>query len=271
MRAAMRWTAPMKAPCPPPTMPSRIGPSPDSTFLPLTILFLPELCTHRLYTHHCLEKLSVGLACGKVIEGLFRNPDDVAGNERRAFGRAVFGMLEAALPFEDCPGIVAVLRQLGEDAAEINLTVAQGAEASGAVYPTLVAGIDTLASVRVELGILHMERLDPLMVDVDKGEIVQLLQQEMRGIVVYVAALVASERIEKHFEGGTVENVLTWVNLVADIDAMVLVNIEYRLPSPGKLLEGFLDETGRALREWIKIRKGERPGKGNRDVKAQMA
>jgi hypothetical protein len=27
----------MKAPCPPPTMPSLIGPAPDSTCLPLTI------------------------------------------------------------------------------------------------------------------------------------------------------------------------------------------------------------------------------------------
>ena len=113
-----------------------------------------------------------------------------SGDEGRAFRGALLGMLEAAFPFEHRPGVVVVGGELGEDRAEIDLAVAQRAEAAGAVDPRLVAGIDALAAVRVELGILHVKRLDALVVDVDEGEIVEMLQHEMRGIVVDVAALV---------------------------------------------------------------------------------
>src|SRR5665213_264833 len=107
-------------------------------------------------------------------------------------------MLEAAFPFEHGPGGVAVLRELREDGREIDLSIAERAEAPGSRDPGLVAGIDALPAGRIELGVLHVEGLDALVVDVDEIEIVELLQQEMRGGVVDGAALVGAELGEKH-------------------------------------------------------------------------
>ena len=140
-----------------------------------------------LDSHHCAQLL-VGRAAGEIVERLFRHADDVVLDERRAFGRAVLGMLQAALPFEHRPAVVVVLRQLGEDAAEIDLPVAERAEAAGPVDPALIAGIDALPAGRIELGVLDVKRLDALVIDVDEGEIVELLQQEVRRVVVDVAA-----------------------------------------------------------------------------------
>jgi hypothetical protein len=110
-------------------------------------------------------------------------------------------VLQAAFPFQHRPAVIVVLRELGEDAGEIDLPVAERAEAAGAVDPALVAGIDALPAGRVELGVLDVKRLDALVVDVDEGEIVELLQQEVRRVVVDVAArgvpFTASRNISK--------------------------------------------------------------------------
>ena len=128
--------------------------------------------------------------------------------------------------------------------------------------PALVAGIDALPAGRVELGVLHVEGLDALVVDVDEVEIVELLQQEMRRIVVDVAARVPADRVEEHLEGGAVENVLARMDLVADVDAGVVIGVEDRLPALAELGEGFLDQAGRPLRPRIEIGEGERAGEG---------
>ena len=86
---------------------------------------------------------------------------------------------------------IAVLRHLGEDAGEIDLPVAERAEAPRPLDPGRIARIDALPPGRIELGVLDVERLDPLVVDVDEFEIVELLQHEVRRIVVDRAALVA--------------------------------------------------------------------------------
>ena len=209
-----------------------------------------------LNSHHGAQHLLVGGAAGEIVECLFRHPDDVVLDEGRAFGRAVLGMLQAAFPFQHRPGIIAVLGELGEDAAEIDLPVAERAEAAGAVGPALVAGIDALPSGRIELGVLDVERLDPLVIDVDEFEIVELLQQEMRRVVIDVAALVAADRVEEHLEGRAVEHVLARMDLVADIDAILLIDIEDRLPALAEFGKGFLDQPGRPLRPGIKVREG---------------
>ena len=127
-------------------------------------------------------------AAGEIVERLLGDADDVVLDERRALARAVLGMLQRAFPFEHRPAVVIVLRELGEDAAEIDLAVAQRAEAAGPVDPALIAAIDALPAGRIELGVLHVERLDALVIDVDEGEIVELLQHEVRRVVVDVAA-----------------------------------------------------------------------------------
>ena len=80
-------------------------------------------------------------------------------------------------------------------AAEIDLTVAERAEAARAFDPWRIAGIDALPSVRIELAVLDVKRLDPLVVDVDEFEVVELLQHEVRRIVVDGAALVPLQRL----------------------------------------------------------------------------
>ena len=191
-------------------------------------------------------------------------------DEGRAFGGAVLGVLQRAFPFQHRPAVVAVLCELGEDAAEIDLAVAQRTEAAGPVDPALIARIDALAAVRVELGVLHMEGLDALVIDVDEGEVVELLQKEMRRVVVDVAALVALHRVEEHLEGGAVEHVLARMDLEADVDAGGVIGVEDRLPAAAELGKRLVDQAGRALRPRIEIGKGERAGERDRSREPEM-
>ena len=62
-----------------------------------------------------------------------------------------------------------------------------------------------------------MEGLDALVVDVDEVEVVELLQHEVRRVVVDAAARVIADALEEHLEGRAVEDVLAGVDLVADI------------------------------------------------------
>ena len=114
-----------------------------------------------------------------------------------------------------------------------------------------------------------MEGLDALVIDVDEGEIVELLQQEMRGIVIDVAALVAADRFEEQLEGGAVENILAGMELIAEIDAILVIDVEDRLPAPAKLGEGFLDQPGRTLRPGIKIGESQSAGEGDGGFQAK--
>jgi hypothetical protein len=78
-------------------------------------------------------------------------------------------------------------------------------------------------------------------IDVDELEVIELLQQEMRGIVIDAATLVAVELVEKHLKSQTVEHILTGVNLEADIGAGRVKRVEDRLPASGEFGEGFID------------------------------
>ena len=109
------------------------------------------------------------------------------------------------------------------------------------------------------------------MVDVDEGEVVHLLQEEVRRVVIDVAALVAAQRVEEHLEGGAVEHVFARMDLVTDVDAVILVDVEDGLPAPGEFAEGFLDQPGGALREGVEIGEGQRAGEGDRNVEAHVA
>ena len=91
----------------------------------------------------------------------------------RAFARAVFRVLEAALPFQHRPAREVVRRHLGEDRREVDLPVAQRAEAPGAVQPRLEAAVHALLAGRVELGVLDVEDLDALVVVVDVVQVVR--------------------------------------------------------------------------------------------------
>src|SRR5690606_24125160 len=120
------------------------------------------------YAHHLAQRGAVDTGIGEVVECLLGDADDVMLDEGRAFCRSVLGMLEAAFPFQHRPAVVPVLRELREDAAEIDLAIAQRTEAAGPLGPALIARIDALPAGRVELGILHVEGRDALVIDVDE-------------------------------------------------------------------------------------------------------
>src|SRR5271166_4000514 len=135
MREAMRWTAPMKAPSPPPTIPSLILPPFLASLRPsMAMDLLPSLQSER-----AVDLLLVDRAGGEVVERLLGHPDHVMLDELGALARAVLRMLQAAFPFQHRPGRVAVLRQLREDAGEIDLPVAERAEAARPLDPGRVA------------------------------------------------------------------------------------------------------------------------------------
>ncbi len=178
-------------------------------------------------------------------------------DELRALARAVFGMLQAAFPFQHRPGREPVLGQFREDGAEIDPAVAERAEASGAFDPRRIAGVDALFAGRVELGVLDVEDLHPLVIDV---EVVELLQHEMRGIVEDVAALVVACRFEEALESRPVEQVFARVDLIGDVAAGIIESVQDRAPAPREFGERGFDEPRRALRPRIDVGPCERPG-----------
>src|SRR5271165_6665506 len=99
MRDAMRWTAPMKAPSPPPTMPSRMRPPAFASLRPsMAISSLLSLESERAFDLVLVDRPS-----GEIVERLLGHPDHMMLDELGAFARAVLGMFEAALPFEHRP------------------------------------------------------------------------------------------------------------------------------------------------------------------------
>lgn len=154
-----------------------------------------------------------------------------------------------------------MLGKLGEDAGKIHLAITQGPEPARAVDPALIAGIDALAAVRIELGILHVIGADALVIDVDERQIVELLQQEVRRIVVDLAARVTAERLQEHLERGAVEDVLAGMDFIADIDTVFVIDIKDRFPARRQFLEGFLDQPRRPLRPGVEIGNASEPVK----------
>ena len=111
----------------------------------------------------------------KIIESSGRDIDEHALNEWSALGGSLHRVFDAAFPFENCPTRVADLRQLRENTLEVNLSISQAAESTGAVPPVLVATVDTRFCGGVIFGVLYVERFDMIFVDIDIANIIQLL------------------------------------------------------------------------------------------------
>ena len=216
----------------------------------------------------------VGAAGREIVEGACRHLDDVRLDERRALGGTLLAVLDAALPFQHRPAVETVLRQLGEDAAEIDLAVAERAEPAGAVHPGLEAAIHALLAGRVELRVLGVEHADARVVDVDEGEIVELLQHEMAWIVQDVAARMVAGPLEEHLERDAVVQILAGMDFVADVDARLVERVQDRLPARRQFVERGFDQAGRTLRPRIDVRPrqraGERRVRGQPEIAARL-
>ena len=160
----MRWTAPMKASCPPPTMPRRRRRRARLRMCRRLPWLQPSSPSMRRLAASSVPPPAKSSKAFSVTRMIW------ARDEVRPFARAVLGVLQAAFPFHHRPAVKVVLRQLREDAAEIDLAVAERAEAPGAVDPGLEAAIDALPAGRVQLRVLDVEHADPVVVDVDVGQ-----------------------------------------------------------------------------------------------------
>lgn len=140
-------------------------------------------------------------------------------------------------------------------------TAATGTPSPCPLQPRGVATVDALAAAGQELRILHMEHADVLAIDVDVVEIAQLLQHEVAGIEQDLAAFVAADQFMEALEAGAVVQVLAGVDFVAQVHALLVAGVQDGAPAARQLLEGGLDEAGRALREREQVSNQFRAGK----------
>ena len=171
----------------------------------------------------------------------------------RPLTRPVFGMFQATFPFHHGPAIEIIRRHFGKDSAEINLPVTQRPEPPGAVRPALIARIDPLTARRIELGILDVEHLDPVFVDVDVINVIKTLQDVVARVIEHVGARVIARTLQKHLIGDAVMQVFAGVDLIADIDTAILGVVQDRQPTRGEFVKGRLNQPGRPLRPRVDI------------------
>ena len=154
-----------------------------------------------------------------------------------AFAGAVFRMFEAALPFENSPAFEIVCGELAENGFEVDLSVAQGAEAARAVDPGLVAAIDALAAGGIEFGVLDMEHADAFVIDVDIFEVVEALQDEVRRVIEQAGAGMVIRMMKEGLVGDAVVQVFSGMDLIAKVYAVLVKFVQDGKPAGGEFFE----------------------------------
>ena len=71
---------------------------------------------------------------------------------------------------------------MGREPDNIDLTIAQRAEATGPVDPAFITAVSALQRRRVKFRVLNMKHFDPITEVIEKGQVVELLQHEMRRV-----------------------------------------------------------------------------------------
>src|SRR5262249_46476542 len=148
--------------------------------------------------------------------------------------------------------------ELREDLVEVDLPVAEGAVAGGALQPRLISGIEALFAGRAELGIFHVKAFDAVMVQIDERNVVQSLFDEVAGVIVDRAARMIADRGKELLERFAVENVLAGMELKPNIDARFVKCVEDGRPALGELVESGFNEMARALRPRVAKGPGQR-------------
>ena len=88
-----------------------------------------------------------------------------------------------------------------------------------------------------------MEHLDDIVIDIDIRQVVQLLKDIVARIVEHAAARMVAGLGTEPFPCHTVVQVLTGVNLIADIHTHLIIGVEYGFPAFRELLEAGVDES----------------------------
>src|SRR5438045_9183316 len=107
------------------------------------------------------------------------------------------------------------------------------------------------------------------MVTIDETEVVDLLKQEVAGIVVDLQARVMVHAAKETLERRAIVQVLPGVKFEAQVDAGAVGLVEQRAPTPREFVEGTFDETGGSWRVGIKERPGQPARKRHDLVRAQ--
>src|SRR5438132_4418022 len=110
----MRWTAPMKAPSPPPTIPSRMRGSAMSR-IPV------DLSQFSGEAQRPPDLRRVAGTAGEIVKGPVGDADDVVADKGRTFARAVLRVLQTAFPLQHRPAVESDGRQPREDRLEVDL------------------------------------------------------------------------------------------------------------------------------------------------------
>src|SRR5438270_12672025 len=98
-----------------------------------------------------------------------------------------------------------------------------------------------------------MKHFYPLMIEVDEFKIVELLQNEVAGVIEDVAAFVPPQPIQKHFKADAVMKIFAGMNLETQIDTSLVEVIENGPPTFCEFVECSLYKSGWALWPWIEV------------------
>ena len=129
------------------------------------------------------------------------------GDKGRAFGRPLLATFYTAFPFEHCPSLETILGELRKNGFEVDLAVSQRAEAPGSICPGLIPTVNALPSGWTKFRIFYVEHLYAAVVKIDELEVIELLQDEMAGVIQHVAARVMLNTIQKNFKSDAVVQV----------------------------------------------------------------
>ncbi len=91
------------------------------------------------------------------------------------------------------------------------------------------------------------------MIAVDEAQVVQLLQDEMAGVIEDPRPGMVVDRRQEALEGGAIVQVLARMQFEAEVDAFFAVDVEDGAPATSQLGEAFVHQTRRTLRPGIDI------------------
>src|SRR5450755_1374614 len=163
-------------------------------------------------------------------------------------------MFEAAFPFEYGPSSKIVLCKFAKDGFEIHLSVTERTKPAGTVDPALVSAVYSLFSGRIEFRVFHMEHPDSFVIIINIGEVVELLQNKMRGIIEQAGARMVSYFFQESFIRNSIMQVFPRMNFITKVHSVFIKNIQDGFPSFSEFPETGIYQSGGSLRPRIKCR-----------------
>ena len=109
------------------------------------------------------------------------------------------------------------------------------------------------------------------MIDIDIGQVIHLLQMQVARVIEHIAARMVIHPREKTLKGHAIVQVFAGVDLIADIDPLLVEEVQQRPPAPGQLGKGLIQKRLIVRRPRIKKGPCQRPGKGRMGLQPQTA